>query len=79
MHAGEPCPDVGQIAQGLSVVRRGRGEGNGAFNRHPIAVLLNHIEHPTAECFGHRRAGEHREEVATAQTEDADLHRERRL
>ena len=66
MHAGEPCPDVDHIAQGLSVVRRGRGEGSGAFNRHPVAVLFDDIEALLAERLGDGRTGEHGEGVAAA-------------
>lgn len=71
VHAGEPCPDVDHIAQGLSVVRRGRGEGNGAFNGHPVAVPLDDVEAPLAERLGDRRAGEHGEGVAAAEGEEA--------
>jgi len=51
---------------GLNVVERHR-LGNG----HTVAVLLDHVQHPLAECLGHRGAGEHGEEVAAAQAEDA--------
>lgn len=42
-------------------------------NGHPVAVLLDDVEHPAAERLSDRCAGEHREEVAAAQGEDAGL------
>lgn len=38
---------------------------------HPVAVPFDDIENPAAERLRYRSAGEHREEVAAAQAEDA--------
>ena len=38
---------------------------------HPVAVLLDDIKAPLAKRLGNGRPGEHREEVAAAQAEDA--------
>ncbi len=58
-----------------SVRREGRHRGvtdrHRAFNGHPVAVLLDDVENPLAECLCYRSPGEHGEEVATAEGEDA--------
>ena len=41
------------------------------INGHTVAVFLDDVEHPAAERLGDGRAGEHGEEVAAAQGEDA--------
>ena len=35
-------------------------------NGHPVAVLLDDVQHPLAECLCYRSPGEHCEEVAAA-------------
>ena len=65
-----PCVDEG--TERLAVGGGGRcGEGDGLFGGHTVAVLLDDVEHPPAERLRYRSAGEHGEEVAAAQGEDA--------
>ena len=75
LHRGRVCRELGvndelelgtfRRADQLVVERHGFGNG------YPVAILLDHVEHPLAECLGYRSAGEHGEEVAAAQAEDA--------
>ena len=57
--------------QGGAIAGGWGGEHHRLFCGHPIAVLLDDVQHPAAECLGHWRPGEHGEEVAAAQAEDA--------
>lgn len=45
---------------------------------HPVAVPFDDVENPAAERLGDGCPGEHREEVAAAQGEDAEFYREHR-
>lgn len=81
--AGDLGPRAHQRPQGLAVFGRGRRDGQGAGEvvgggggRGGVLFgveLVQHVQHPAAECLGNRRAGEHGHEVAAAQGEDAGL------
>lgn len=53
----------------------GGGEGGVLFG----VELVQNVQHPAAECLGHRRAGEHGREVAATQGEYKAFYRERRV
>lgn len=64
-----PVGGAPEPRQGVQFVIGQGGEGLQMYGGLPI----QHIEHPAAELFGERRAGEHGDQMGATQGEDPDL------
>ena len=64
-----PVGGAPQPGKRMQLVVGQHGDGLWMLGR----LAVQHIEHPAAELFGERRAGEHGDQMGTAQREDPNL------